>query len=223
MALRLGAADWYTDAAVTGPDGARLPNTFASIDHPFHIAKERATVEALGRGWLPRWFSNHQGGFPAEFYPLGGDLLVAAAYLLGLGRIPLEICHKLVVIGVFLLPPLAYWALARRERLPLSVAVLATLLHLFLPGSWLAGGSRELFNDALWPNVFASYLPLFLILWGADYLRHGDRRGLALAAVAATVAIYSNPRSLLGIATASLATGLIAASEHVRLRRTQSA
>ena len=214
-AYKLGATDWYTDHPLALADGTqlRLPNTYASIDHPFHIAKERATVDALQRGWLPRWFSDHQGGFPAEFYPTGGDVIVALGYLAAFGLIPLAVIHKLVVIGVFFVPAFAYWAIARRERLPLGVAVLATVLHLFVRGNWLAGGSRELFDYGLWPDTFASYLPLLLLLWGGDWLRRGDRRGLALAAGVATLAVYTNPRSTMGLAAAALALGIVALGE----------
>ncbi len=210
-AYQLGAFHWYTAYPVELADGSfwQLPNTYASIDHPFHIAKERATVDALRAGHLPAWFANHQGGFPAEFYPTGSDLLVALAYLLTFELIPLAVIHKLVVIAVFFLPTLAYWAIARREKLPLSVAFLAAILHLFVRGNWLAGGSRELIDYGLWPDVFASYLPLFVILWGGDWLRYGKYRGLILAAGAATLAIYSNPRSVIGLAAAALALGLI--------------
>ena len=219
FAYKLGATHWYTAYPLVLPDGRtiRLPDTFTSIDHPFHIAKERATVDALRAGHLPAWFSGQQGGFPAEFYPTGGDVIVALLYFLAFGAIPLAVVHKLVVIGVLLLPPLAYWALARRERLPLSVAVLATLLHLFVRGNWLAGGSREAVDYGLWPDTLASYLPLFLILWGADWLRRGERRGLILATLSATLAVYTNPRSILGLAAAGLALGIVALSELVRL------
>ena len=218
FAYKLGATHWYTAYPLVLPDGRtiRLPDTFTSIDNPFHIAKERATVDALRAGHLPAWFSNQQGGFPAEFYPTGGDVIVAFFYLLAFGTVPLAVVHKLVVIGVLLLPPLAYWAIARRERLPLSVAVLATFLHLFVRGNWLAGGSREAIDYGLWPDTLASYLPLFLILWGADWLRRGDRRGLILAALSATLAVYTNPRSVLGLAAAGLALGIVALSELVR-------
>ncbi len=217
-AHKLGAFDWYTDHPLQLADGTtlRLPNSYASIDHPFHIAKERATVDALKAWRFPAWFSDHQGGFPAEFYPTGGDLLVAFAYLLTLELIPLAVVHKLVVIGVFFLPALAYWAIARREKLPLSVAVLAAVLHLFVRGNWLAGGSREIIDFGLWPDVLASYLPLFLILWGGDWLRHGDRRGLALAVAVAMLAVYTNPRSTMGLAAAALALGLVAFADLLR-------
>jgi len=220
FAWKLGVAHWYTDYPLTLADGrtVRLPDTFTSIDHPFHIAKERATVDALRAGHLPAWFSIHQGGFPAEFYPTGGDVIVALLYFLAFGAIPLAVVHKLTVIGVLLLPPLAYWAIARRERLPLSVAVLAAILHLFVRGNWLAGGSREAVDYGLWPDTLASYLPLLLILWGADWLRRGDRRGLILAALSATLAVYTNPRSVLGLAAAGLALGVVALSEPMRAR-----
>ena len=219
-AYKLGALDWYTDYPLALADGTqlRLPNTYASIDHPFHIAKERATVDALKAWRMPAWFSDHQGGFPAEFYPTGGDLLVALAYLFAFEQIPLPVVHKLVVIGVFLLPAVAYWAIARREKLPLSVALLAAILHLFVRGNWLAGGSREIIDFGLWPDVFASYLPLFLILWGADWLRRGDRRGLVLAVGVATLAVYTNPRSTMGLAAAALALGIVAFAELLRRR-----
>ncbi len=224
-AYKLGALDWYTDYPLALADGTqvRLPNSYASIDHPFHIAKERATVDALKAWRIPAWFSDHQGGFPAEFYPTGGDLLVALAYLLAFEQIPLPVVHKLVVIGAFLLPAVAYWAIARREKLPLSVALLAAILHLFVRGNWLAGGSREIIDFGLWPDVFASYLPLFLILWGADWLRRGDRRGLVLAVGVATLAVYTNPRSTMGLAAAALALGMVTFAELLRRPRAGNA
>ncbi len=218
-ANQLQAFDWYTDHPAVDENGGigGLPNTYTAVDHPAHLARERATADALRRGWLPRWISATQGGFPVEFYPVGGSTIVALLHLLSAGLIPLEVAHKLVIIGVFLLPPLAYWLIARREHLPLSVALLAAVLHLFVRGSWFGGGSRELIEYGLWPNVFAAYLTLFVLLWGADWLRRGDRRGLLLATAAATLAVYTNPRSIVAVAASCLAIGLVALSERVRI------
>jgi hypothetical protein len=224
VAIELGAIDWRSDYPLRQADGSteQLPDTFASGDHPFHIAKEQSTLDALRDGRLPRWFSYHQGGFPAEFYPIGADLIVAAGYALGLGQVPLPIVHKLSVIGVLLLPLAAYWAIVRRDGLPPSVALVAGLLHLFLPGSWLAGGPDELLRMGLWPNVLAVYMTLPLALWSADYARRGERRGLVLAAGAATLAIYVNPRSLVAIVCMLTSVGVVAGIEsiarHDRLR-----
>jgi hypothetical protein len=214
VAVKVGALDWYTAYPAADGAGGRLPDTFASIDHPFHINKEHAVLDALRDGDFPGWISIHQGGFPSEFYPLGADLVVAAGWGIGLGQIPLEVVHKLVVIAVLFIPALAYWAIARRDRLPLGVAVTAALLHLFLPGNWLGGGPDELLWMGMWPNVFATYLTLPLILWTASYLRRGSGSAFALAAAVASLAIYSNPRSSIAVATALLAVGIVALLEH---------
>ncbi len=210
VAVHLGAFDWYTDYPLTNADGSRtwLPNTFASVDHPFHISKERATLDAVSRGDYPRWISNHQGGYPAEFYPLGADVVVIVAWALGLGQIPLEVVHKLVVIGVLFIPIAAYWSIARRDGWPKAVVVIATLLHLFLPGSWLAGGPDELLRMGMWPNVFATYLTLPLLLFAYDWVGRGQSRFLLIAAGIATTAIYSNPRSTIAVATVFAAIGI---------------
>lgn len=217
VAIRLGALDWYASDRLTGPDGTteRIPNTFASIDHPFHINKEQAVLNAIRDGDFPRWFSNHQAGYPAEFYPLGADLVVVVAWGLGLGLIPLEVIHKLVVIAVLFIPVAAYWAIARRDGWPASVAVTAAALHLFLPGAWFGGGPDELLRMGMWPNVFAAYLTLPLMLWSADYLRRGSLPGLVLATGAASLAIYTNPRAVVSVATILLAVGLVALSERL--------
>ncbi|HEX5166514.1 MAG TPA: hypothetical protein VFV93_14015 [Thermomicrobiales bacterium] len=213
VAIQVGALDWYTSYPAFDGSGDKLPNTFASIDHPFHINKEQAVLNALRDGQFPGWISNHQGGYPTEFYPLGADLVVATGWAFSLGQLPLEIVHKLVVIAVLFIPVLAYWAIARRDRLPLGIAVTAGLLHVFLPGNWLGGGPDELLRMGMWPNVFATYLTLPLILWAAGYLRHGSRRSFVLAAVVASLAIYSNPRSTIAVATALLAVGIVALLE----------
>jgi hypothetical protein len=222
VAIRVGALDWYTAYSAADGSSGRLPNTFASIDHPFHINKEQAVLDALRDGQFPGWISNHQGGYPTEFYPLGADLVVATGWALGLGQIPLAVVHKLVIIAVLFIPVLGYWAIARRDRLPLSVAATAALLHLLLPGNWLGGGPDELLRMGMWPNVFATYLTLPLILWAANYLRDGSRRGFVLAAAVASLAIYSNPRSTIAVATALLAVGIVALLERRESRPRQS-
>jgi hypothetical protein len=119
--------------------------------------------------------------------------------------VPLEVCHKLVVIAVLLLPPVAFWLLARRDGLSRSVAVVATVLHLFLPGIWLAGGPDELLRGGLWPNVLASYLVLFVILWSGEFVSSGRRIAGALTITTIAAAVYINPRSMIGLGTALVA------------------
>ncbi|HYI16592.1 MAG TPA: DUF6541 family protein [Thermomicrobiales bacterium] len=220
VALQLGALDWYaSDRLVTsGGSTERLPNTFVSIDHPFHISKERAVLDALRDGDFPRWFSNHQAGYPIEFYPLGADVVVAAAWGLGFGQVPLEVVHKLVVIAILFIPVAAYWVIARRDDWPASVAVIAATLHLFVPGSWLGGGPDELLRMGMWPNVFAAYLLLPVMFWAADYLRHGSRSHLVLATSVASLAIYTNPRAAITVATVLLAVGTVVLADRRKPR-----
>lgn len=215
FAWRVGAFTWYTELPLFLTDGrvVRLPLTFSSIDHPVHIAREQAVVDTLRQWRLPRWIMSPQGGYPAEFYPLGGAFVVAAVYALFLGTVPVAVVHKLVIIGVFFLPPLAYWLVVRYDGLPPAIGFLAGAIHLFTRGNWLGGGSRELIDYGLWPNVLASYLALFVLLGGGAWVRHGSRPGLLLATGAATLAIYSNPRSILGLVAVWAVVPVIAASE----------
>lgn len=220
FAWRVGAFTWYTDLPLFLADGRvmRLPLSFSSIDHPVHFAREQAVVDALRQWRFPRWIMSPQGGYPAEFYPLGGAFVVAAVYALFLGAAPVAVIHKLVVIGVFFLPPLAYWLIVRNDRLPPAIGFLAGTIHLFTRGNWLGGGSRELIDFGLWPNVLASYLALFVLLGGGAWVRHGSRRGLLLATGAATLAMYSNPRSVLGLVAVWAVVPIVAASEAIDWR-----
>ena len=69
---RLGGFDLW--ATVTRPDGSteRIVKTFGGVDHPFHATRADLLRRSLQDGQLLRWISAHQGGYPVEFYPLGG-------------------------------------------------------------------------------------------------------------------------------------------------------
>jgi hypothetical protein len=217
VAVALGAFDWSTELTVRRADGSTwaIPNTFASGDHPFHIAREQATLGALQDGWLPYWFFNHMAGYPAEFYPTGGSAAVALLSLVTFGHIPLEIAHKLLVIATLGIVPVCYLAIARRDQMPGSIAILASLLHLLVPGNWLAGGPYELITSGIWPNVLAHSLTLVVLIAGADYLRRGTSRGLVIAAVVAAFALYTNPRSMVGVAVALSAVMIVIALDRL--------
>src|SRR4051794_33842811 len=40
-----------------------VANTFASFDHPFHIARAETLVRSLRQGHALRWIASHQGGY----------------------------------------------------------------------------------------------------------------------------------------------------------------
>ena len=84
MALDLGVGVWARGPVRRRPHGGlraigrgrhpgrdhSLPNTFASVDHPFHVARAEILWRELASGNLLRWIGQHQGGYPVEFYPL---------------------------------------------------------------------------------------------------------------------------------------------------------
>ena len=87
VAVRMGL--FALSADVVTPTGtARLPNTFASVDHPFHVARAEILWRELASGSVLRWIGQHQGGYPVEFYPLGEAWLEVVARGLSLGALP---------------------------------------------------------------------------------------------------------------------------------------
>src|SRR5215213_9504799 len=70
------------------PGAARIPNTFASVDHPFHVARAEIVWRELTSGNVVRWIGQHQGGYPVEFYPLGEAWLEVVVRALSLGTLP---------------------------------------------------------------------------------------------------------------------------------------
>jgi hypothetical protein len=197
---RLGAFRVWT--TVVGPDGVarRLPETFATVDHPFHAARGEVLRRSLLDGDLLRWIANHQGGYPVEFYPLGVAWLEVGVWALSFGVVPIGYAHKLVIVAVFLLPGLAYWLLARRDGWGGVVAFAALTAHVAVPGGWWHGGYTELVLWGLVTNVAGAVAMLF-VLWGlVEYVNDGARPAGAVAALAVAFAVATNPRSLVALA-----------------------
>ena len=199
VTVRIGAFDLLN--MVTGPDGQPISivNTFATVDHPFHAARAETLRRSLADGQPLRWIANHQGGYPAEFYPLGVAWLEVGVWAVLLGLLPMMAVHKLVVIGLFLLPGLAFWQMARGERRSAGAAVLAFAAHVAVPGGSYSGGYRELVEWALVTNVAAAIATVFVLHWATLYVSTGSRVAAVGAVIAATAAICTNPRSLIAL------------------------
>ncbi|MGH2614104.1 MAG: hypothetical protein ACRDJC_02595, partial [Thermomicrobiales bacterium] len=216
VATRLGAFAFSAD--VESPSGVvRLPNTFASVDHPFHVARAEMLWRELGSGHLLRWVSQHQGGYPVEFYPLGEAWLEVAVRALSLGTLSAEGAHTLSVIAIFLAPGIAFASLARLDGWSPAVGVLALVLHISLPGSWYHGGYTELVQWGLVTNVAAAVAAFLMLPALVRFLHAGEGWMGATAAFLAAGAIYCNPRSLLGLA--ALGAGAWLASAYLPLGR----
>jgi hypothetical protein len=206
VAVRLGLLDVWDTVAGPGGVSTRLPDTFATVDHPFHAARAETLRRSLLDGDLLRWIAHHQGGYPVEFYPLGEAWAEVVVWAAALGTLPLAYAHKLVIVAVLLLPGLAFWLLARRDGWSPVVAFAALTAHVAVPGGWWHGGYTELVLWGLVTNVAAAVATLF-VLWGlVGFLNDGARLQGTVAVLAASFAVLTNPRSLLALAVVAVAT-----------------
>src|SRR5829696_2313132 len=209
VAQRLGAFDLWSN--VTAPDGAihRLPNGFATVDHPFHTVRAETLRQSLADGAMLRWIGHHQGGYPVEFYPLGAAALDVLTWTVALGSLPMVAAHKLTVIAIFLLPIAGFLMLANFDRRSPGIALMAGAAHVSIRGRWWSGGSMELIEWGLVTNVAAATALVICSPLVTRYLRHGDRWAGGLGAALAAFALVTNPRSGLAL-TALLGGALIA-------------
>lgn len=194
---------WVT---VIVPDGsrARIPNGFATVDHPFHATRAELLRRALADGRLLRWIGSHQGGYPVEFYPLGAAAVDVAVWLLALGRVPMPAVHAIVVVAVLFLPGLAYAAICRADRMSLATAAIALAGQIAVRGWWWSGGGRELIEWGLVSNVLASSLCLFAIPTGVGAFRRRSWRSSGLLAVVAAACLLTNTRTAIALGAVGL-------------------
>ena len=218
-AYRIGAFDlWQTVVAGDGRR-VRLPDAFASVDHPFHVVRAETLRRALADGHPLRWIGHHQGGYPVEFYPLGVAWLEVGLWGLLLGALPMALVHKFVIVLLFLLPGLVFALMARRDALPLGVALVALAAHVAVPGAWWHGGYTELVEWGLVTNVAAATSLLFVLLWLTAYLDRGGMGAAAGASLAAAFAVSTNPRALIALGVVGLGVWLAVTSDPARRRR----
>lgn len=211
VAWRLGAFDLTNTISVDGRK-VTVPNVFATVDHPFHATRAHTLLESLKHGDILRWVGNHQGGYPAEFYPLGAAWLDVGLWALFLGTQSIVALHKLAVILIFLLPAVSYWLLARGDRVHPGIAVLATAIHFAVPGTWLNGGYTELVGWGLVTNVAGGSLALLAAVALARFVI-GHEQGMGvLAILAAAAGACTNPRSLFAVVIAAVAIVVVASA-----------
>lgn len=177
-----------------------MENTFASVDHPFHVARASILWDQLATGHLLRWVGQHQGGYPVEFYPLGEAWFEVVVRAFSLGSLSAIGAHTLAIFLIFVMPAVGFAWLAWQDCLSPSVALLAFVLHLSLPGGWYGGGYTELVQWGLVTNVFGAVITFLMLPLLLRYLRTGRGRYGAAAAGCASLAVYANPRSLIGVA-----------------------
>lgn len=201
---RAGGFELFTTIR-TSSGTERVVNTFASVDHPFHATRAFTLLKSIEAGEPLRWISNHQGGYPVEFYPLGFAWLEVLLWGVLLGLLPIIAVHKLAILLVFVLPAVAYWILARVDRLSPSASLLGLAVLVAVPGAWTQGGYTELVLWGLATNVAGAAAALIAFAALAGYALRGHRGLLLLAALMSAAAVYTNPRSLLAVVIVALA------------------
>jgi len=204
VAWRIGAFELTRSVVVDGQT-VTVPNVYAWVDHPFHAARAYNLLESLKHGEILRWIGNHQGGYPAEFYPLGVAWFDVAIWALLLGSQSIVAVHKLAVILIFILPAVAYWILARGDRFHPAWAVLATAIHVAVPGTWLNGGYTELVGWGLVTNVAGGMLAVLASAALARFVLNREFGMGVVAIVSAAAGACTNPRSLFAVVIASVA------------------
>ncbi len=182
-----------------------VPRMFFTIDHPFHIVRSQLLADAWKSFEFLRWVPSHQGGYPAEFYPFGAAGIVVALHFLTLGGLAIESAYTLMVVGLFLLPGLAYWLVTRAERSSPGVALLAFTGHVAIASLWLQGGYIEIVEWGLVANAAGSVLALLALPLLIEGVQGARTRWALLAAGSIALAVVSNPRSLMAVLAVALA------------------
>lgn len=201
---------WKTVAL---PDGssARLPNSWYTVDHPFHISRAHGLLEMVRDGSILRWFGEHQGGYPAEFYPTGAAWIDVALCALTFGQLPIGVVHKLMIAVVVLAPSMFYLWWTVRDRISPGVALLAGAGHVVIAGEWWSGGWTEIVLWGLVTNVAAQTAILGSLCGVLGWLKDGRSRDLGFAVLFAGLALGTNPRTALGLLAVGIAAVIVAA------------
>lgn len=221
-AHRLGAFDLW--AAIGNAQGipVRAARAYGTVDHPFHAVRAEQLLRSLRDGQPLRWVAEHQGGYPAEFYPFGAAALDVVGWVLTFGLLPMALVHTFVVIFVFLAPAIGFLVIARRLGISAGAAFVAFAAQIAVRGEWWSGGSQELVEWGMVTNVAAATELLIALPFLAEFALTGRRRDAGIGAALASLALYTNPRSLIAlvaIGCAVLCTAIIADRAPRALRR----
>ena len=199
-AHRLGGFDFWTTIENGSGGTVRIAQAFGTVDHPFHTVRAEQLLDAWRHFHSLRWIYEHQGGYPAEFYPFGAAVLDIAGWALAGGALPMALVHKLVVIFVFFAPSIGFWLLGRRAGLSHGAAFVATAAQIAVRGEWWSGGSQELVEWGMVTNVAAATELLIAFPFLAGYALTGKRRDAGIAATLAALSLYTNPRAFIALA-----------------------
>ena len=198
-AHRLGAFDLWKSVETVNSGSVRIAEAYGTVDHPFHAVRAELLLDSWRHFHSLRWVYEHQGGYPAEFYPFGAAALDVIGWVLTAGALPMALVHKLVVVAVFLAPSIGFWIIGRRSGLSPGAAFVATAAQIAVRGEWWSGGSQEIIEWGMVTNVAAATELLVALPFLAGYALTGRRRDAAVAVVLSALALYTNPRSFIAL------------------------
>lgn len=182
-----------------------VPRAFFTVDHPFHTARSSLIRGAWSSLDSVRWVANHHGGYPSEFFPLGLPGAAALISLVTFGALSIPASWAIVIVGMFLLPALAYVLVGREDGLSPAVALIAFAAHVSIASDWTHGGYTELVEWGLATNVAGATLALLAVPFMVGAVRTRGTRFVAIAGVLIAICAVTNPRSLLGVAIMAIA------------------
>ena len=176
-----------------------VADTFASFDHPFHVARAETLLRSILDGRSLRWVASHQGGYPAEFYPF----LASRGSTSACGCSPRAACRcRSCIVSPWcccFAPGVVFYVMGRRDGWPAMVPLTAFALQVAVPGEMWSGGYSELVLVGLVANVAAALASVVAMVAAADAFANGRRPSIAVAACASAAAIWCNPRSAIGL------------------------
>ena len=171
----------------------------ASGDHPVHLARADAQLDALMSGQLRTWWDGWGFGTPVgDLYPPLADLLVAAIRLLSLGTLSISSCYALAVLIGFSAPAWVLPRVAKLLGLPTIAGVIAGALLLLDPGAGREGGWIYTLWMGVWPQALATAMQWMAFAWLVR-LAHADdvnpTRAAGKIGVYAGLAVLAHPIS----------------------------
>ncbi len=134
----------------------------ATGDHMIHLYKGWHMAEhMLPSGRLTGWSNMAFAGYPAGvYYPILGDLLIAATRYLTFGLLSWERTYALAFLILLIAMPLSVYAVTRRATGQMG-SLAAAVLSLGDVGGWPQGGHYSTVHWAVWPFMLGLTLMMF--------------------------------------------------------------
>ena len=174
-----------------------------SADHAVHLTRAWAFSERLAEGELGGWSMMWFFGTPlGEFYPVLGDLFLAAIRWLSFGLFSWPTAYALGFTFLFLFQGFALIRVSRSLGLGALPAFVAAALIVLDPGSYREGGWMYTVYFGVWPQILATSLTWWGFAALADGLRASRERwprACLEAVVAFGAALLAHPMSILAL------------------------